>query len=133
MDPTPPNWRIERLYRRGKIESIEGSFIPRPWMATLFCPSCSNLLVISSETGFNKWACNTCPYEFPITKQMTSRTRLDRKQVDDVLGGEEMWKHADSTAGEPSGLVPCSYCASLRDSPRFGLAHDLLIHTSSHL
>ena len=69
-------------------------------MATLFCPSCSNLLVISAETGFNKWACNTCPYEFPITKQMTSRTRLERKQVDDVLGGEEMWKHADSTAGE---------------------------------
>jgi len=69
-------------------------------MATLFCPSCSNLLVISADTGFNKWACNTCPYEFPIKKQMTSRTRLERKQADDVLGGEEMWKHADSTAGE---------------------------------
>jgi hypothetical protein len=32
--------------------------------------------------------------------QMTSRTRLKRKEVDDVLGGDEMWKHADSTAGE---------------------------------
>ena len=78
-------------------------------MATLFCPSCSNLLVISAETGVNKWACNTCPYEFPITKQMTSRTRLKRKKIDDVLGGEEMWKHADSTAGElpilPSSAV----------------------------
>ena len=31
---------------------------------------------------------------------MTSRTRLERKQVDDVLGGEEMWKHADSIAGK---------------------------------
>lgn len=30
---------------------------------------------------------------------MTSRTRLERKQVDDVLGGADMWKHADSTAG----------------------------------
>ncbi|KAL0068433.1 RNA polymerase III C11 subunit [Marasmius tenuissimus] len=29
---------------------------------------------------------------------MTSRTKLKRKEVDDVLGGEEMWKHADSTA-----------------------------------
>jgi len=65
-------------------------------MATLFCPTCSNLLVISSETGYNKWACNTCPYEFPITKQMTSRTTLNRKQVDDVLGGVDM--HADTTA-----------------------------------
>lgn len=36
----------------------------------LFCPTCANLLVISSETGSNKWACNTCAYEFPITKQV---------------------------------------------------------------
>lgn len=36
----------------------------------LFCPSCSNLLVISTETGYNKWACNTCAYEFPIAKQV---------------------------------------------------------------
>ncbi|KAF7328818.1 DNA-directed RNA polymerase subunit [Mycena venus] len=63
----------------------------------LFCPTCANLLVVSSDTGYNKWACNTCPYEFPITKQMTSRTKLVRKAVDDVLGGDEAWKHADST------------------------------------
>ena len=86
-------------------------------MATLFCPSCSNLLVISSETGFNKWACNTCPYEFPITKQMTSRTRLERKQVDDVLGGEEMWKHADSIAGEH---LPGSFLLRACRDPPYG-------------
>ena len=94
----------------------------------LFCPTCANLLIISSETGYNKWACNTCAYEFPISKQvrpilsrlanycvynfineqMTSRTRLKRKEVDDVLGGEEMWKHADSTAGDlPSNCCRC--------------------------
>ena len=67
------------------------------------------MLVISDEsTGFNKWVCQTCPYEFPITKQvrmstlvesrsdprsvqMNSRTRLKRKEVDDILGGEEAW------------------------------------------
>ncbi|EIW80451.1 hypothetical protein CONPUDRAFT_105468 [Coniophora puteana RWD-64-598 SS2] len=70
----------------------------------LFCPTCANHLVISAETGFNKWACNTCAYEFPITKQMTSRTKMKRKQVDDVLGGDEMWKHADSTA------ISCDKC-----------------------
>lgn len=32
--------------------------------------------------------------------QMTSRTRLKRKEVDDVLGGEEMWKDADQTDSE---------------------------------
>ena len=31
---------------------------------------------------------------------MTSRTKLKRKQVDDVLGGDEQWKHADSTNGK---------------------------------
>ncbi|EMD40237.1 hypothetical protein CERSUDRAFT_46075 [Gelatoporia subvermispora B] len=70
----------------------------------LFCPNCANLLVISAETGYNKWACNTCAYEFPITKQMTSRTKLKRKEVDDVLGGDEMWKHADATT------VTCPKC-----------------------
>ncbi|GJJ12144.1 hypothetical protein Clacol_006385 [Clathrus columnatus] len=60
------------------------------------------------ESGYNKWACNTCPYEFPITKQMTSRTRLRRKQVDDVLGGEETWKDADQTEKQ------CDRCESNR-------------------
>ena len=32
---------------------------------------------------------------------MTSRTRMKRKEVDDVLGGDEMWKHADATDGAP--------------------------------
>jgi hypothetical protein len=40
---------------------------------------------------------------------MTSRTRLKRKEVDDVLGGEEMWKHADSIAGDLS--PKCCPCA----------------------
>lgn len=30
---------------------------------------------------------------------MTSRTKLVRKEVDDVLGGDEMWAHADQTQG----------------------------------
>lgn len=103
---------------RRAVTRLKGQFIltrtaiyvapPGTSMATLFCPSCSNLLVISADTGANKWACNTCPYEFPITKQMTSRTHLRRKRVDDVLGGEEMWKHADSIAGKGSNL-PFAY------------------------
>ncbi|KAJ7058632.1 hypothetical protein C8F01DRAFT_1148815 [Mycena amicta] len=71
----------------------------------LFCPTCSNLLTVSSETtGYNKFICNTCPYEFPISKQMTSRTKLVRKAVDDVLGGEEAWKDADKT------MASCPKC-----------------------
>ncbi|WFD00969.1 RNA polymerase III C11 subunit [Malassezia yamatoensis] len=32
-----------------------------------------------------------------MDKQVTSRTRLERKQVDDVMGGEDSWKNVDST------------------------------------
>ncbi|KAG8738388.1 hypothetical protein FRC10_006934 [Ceratobasidium sp. 414] len=32
---------------------------------------------------------------------MTSRTRLQRKEVDDVLGGDAMWKDVDQTDGAP--------------------------------
>ncbi|OAX43466.1 hypothetical protein K503DRAFT_789463 [Rhizopogon vinicolor AM-OR11-026] len=74
----------------------------------LFCPTCANLLVISSETGYNKWACNTCAYEFPISKQMTSRSRMKRKEADDVLGGEETWRDADSTT------ISCDKCSHPR-------------------
>ncbi|KAG1754071.1 uncharacterized protein EDB91DRAFT_435177 [Suillus paluster] len=74
----------------------------------LFCPTCANLLVISSQTGYNKWACNTYVYEFPISKQMTSRSRMKRKEVDDVLGGEETWRDADST------VVTCDKCGHPR-------------------
>ncbi len=45
---------------------------------------------------------------------MTSRTKLKRKEVDDVLGGEDQWKHADSTNGKLPDLSVC-----------FGLATDL--------
>ena len=111
----------------GEYTLLQNESTLLPNFEMLFCPTCANLLVISSETGYNKWACNTCPYEFPIAKQvglilmhswpvtkilqMTSRTRMKRKEVDDVLGGDEMWKHADATDGAslPRGPGPRSY------------------------
>ncbi|KAJ7672267.1 hypothetical protein DFH06DRAFT_1319693 [Mycena polygramma] len=47
----------------------------------LFCPSCANLLVINDSSGVNKWACQTCPYQFPITKQHTFRIHLKTKRI----------------------------------------------------
>lgn len=67
----------------------------------LFCPNCANVVTVlpSSSTGENKWTCPTCPFEFPMDRQVTSRIRLERKQVDDVMGGEDSWKNVDSTDG----------------------------------
>lgn len=44
--------------------------------------------------------CPTCPYKWIITQQISMRTHLERKQVDDVLGGEDAWKNVDQTDGE---------------------------------
>ncbi|KAF9514065.1 hypothetical protein BS47DRAFT_1329119 [Hydnum rufescens UP504] len=69
----------------------------------LFCPTCANMLIISIDDGStNHWSCQTCPYKFPITKQMTSRTKLKRKAVDDVLGAADFG--TDETA------VSCPKC-----------------------
>jgi hypothetical protein len=46
---------------------------------------------------------------------MTSRTKLKRKEVDDVLGGEEMWKHADSTAGNTFSRLDFHHNAQLKN------------------
>ncbi|SCZ89966.1 BZ3500_MvSof-1268-A1-R1_Chr1-3g01695 [Microbotryum saponariae] len=92
----------------------------------IFCNYCANLLVVIDSGAGNKWACKTCPYEYPIKKSVsqgpvleggelknaliltTSRVQLGgqyrerefltRKEVDDVLGGEDSWKNVDSTA-----------------------------------
>lgn len=50
---------------------------------------------------------------------MTSRTRLKRKEIDDVLGGADAWKDADSTAGSA-----CFYPSTFYVTAR-GLTHRL--------
>ncbi|KAJ2734980.1 hypothetical protein IW152_001962 [Coemansia sp. BCRC 34962] len=64
-----------------------------------FCPSCSNLLLVEPGTGAEGetcLVCQTCPYIYPIRKPIISRTILKRKEVDDVLGGEEAWKNVEA-------------------------------------
>ncbi|KAK3819353.1 MAG: hypothetical protein JOS17DRAFT_756266 [Linnemannia elongata] len=61
-----------------------------------FCPACSNLLLVQSD-GTQRLYCQTCPYIYPIVKTIVQRKTLDRKQVDDVLGGDEAWANVDQT------------------------------------
>ncbi len=52
----------------------------------------------SDASESNSFSCPTCPYEFPIIgMQMFERKELQRKQVDDVLGGEGAWDNVDQT------------------------------------
>eukprot|EP00002_Diphylleia_rotans_P002936 TRINITY_DN11932_c0_g1_i1.p5 TRINITY_DN11932_c0_g1~~TRINITY_DN11932_c0_g1_i1.p5 ORF type:complete len:108 (-),score=16.91 TRINITY_DN11932_c0_g1_i1:201-524(-) len=63
-----------------------------------FCPFCGNLLLVgTADVSGMVFSCPTCPYMFPIRKKITNKQALDRKQVDDVLGGPSAWENVDKT------------------------------------
>lgn len=86
---------------------------------SLFCPTCANILLVKRDDSQRfKWYCNTCPYQFPIKQQMTTRVKLTRKKVDDIMGGEDAWKNVDSTDGEYLSVCPCkahTSCSALSE------------------
>mmetsp|Transcript_21969 Transcript_21969/g.32739 ORF Transcript_21969/g.32739 Transcript_21969/m.32739 type:complete len:107 (+) Transcript_21969:74-394(+) len=61
-----------------------------------FCPTCSNSLLIEySSNGQYRFFCLTCPYVEEIKGTIRIRKLMNKKEVDDVLGGEDAWKNAD--------------------------------------
>ncbi|KAK3078120.1 hypothetical protein LTS18_008390, partial [Coniosporium uncinatum] len=75
----------------------------------LFCPSCSNMLTISRYpvidgdpdahlAGKNRFECRTCPYQYILDKRYYERKVIKPKEVEDVVGGAQMWENADRTA-----------------------------------
>ena len=44
-----------------------------------------------------RFFCQTCPYLFQINDKVEKKVPLQRKQVDDVLGGAEAWENVDQT------------------------------------
>ncbi|CCU75270.1 unnamed protein product [Blumeria hordei] len=67
----------------------------------LFCPSCSNALTVSTVVPLgehepvNRLECQTCPYQYVITKQYYERKVFVRKEREDVFGGPGAWDNAD--------------------------------------
>jgi DNA-directed RNA polymerase III subunit RPC11 len=67
----------------------------------LFCPHCANLLLVEQSHDHQLYfTCRTCGFRFLVDRKLTVAMRLERKEVDDVLGGEEAWKNVDKTEGE---------------------------------
>ncbi|GAQ90599.1 DNA-directed RNA polymerase III subunit 11 [Klebsormidium nitens] len=63
-----------------------------------FCPTCANLLLVEGgNMGELRYFCQTCPYVYTIKAKMKNKLPLARKEVDDVLGGEEAWRNVDKT------------------------------------
>lgn len=73
-----------------------------------FCPTCANVLLVEhAETGREvRFFCQTCPYIYVIQQKVTKKLQLPKKEVDDVLGGEEAWKNVDRTE------VTCPRCSN---------------------
>ena len=64
----------------------------------LFCPTCSTILLTEKTVGGEfRFYCKTCPYIFKVENKIEEKTILERKEVDDVLGGEEAWKDVEKT------------------------------------
>ena len=65
----------------------------------LFCPLDGTMLLVDGEpTDSNLcFTCRTCPYKYPVLEEFKLRTELERKKVDDVMGGAEAWKNVDQT------------------------------------
>lgn len=61
-----------------------------------FCPHCGNMLQLENMSGL-RFFCQTCPYIHRLAAKVESEVWLDRKGVDDVLGGTDAWKNADQT------------------------------------
>ncbi|KUF93896.1 Cleft lip and palate transmembrane protein 1 [Phytophthora nicotianae] len=62
-----------------------------------FCPSCGNILLVEPDSDGMRFFCQTCPYLFQINEKVEKKVPLQRKQVDDVLGGDEAWENVDQT------------------------------------
>ena len=61
----------------------------------LFCPTCSNLLLSDNHVEGFRFFCKTCPYIFKVKQDFEKKMHLERKAVDDVLGGKEAWENVD--------------------------------------
>ncbi|KAF1787995.1 DNA-directed RNA polymerase subunit/transcription factor S [Phytophthora cactorum] len=63
-----------------------------------FCPSCGNILLVEPDVlRRHAFLLPDCPYLFQINDKVEKKVPLQRKQVDDVLGGDEAWENVDQT------------------------------------
>jgi DNA-directed RNA polymerase III subunit RPC11 len=61
----------------------------------LFCPRCSNLLLLGVDGQEMRFCCQTCPYVHTITQKMYKTVAFDKKNVAEVES-EKNWTNEDS-------------------------------------
>ena len=73
----------------------------------LFCPTCSNILLTEQTLNDFRFFCRTCPYIYRIETKFENKMNLQRKEVDDVLGGADAWKDAHVTEVQCQDMRAC--------------------------
>lgn len=63
----------------------------------LFCPICNNSLLVSFTDKGYRFYCNTCDYYYPLLDKLKNIIVMQKKQAEDILGGEDTWKNVDQT------------------------------------
>ncbi|SPO03798.1 probable DNA-directed RNA polymerase III subunit C11 [Cephalotrichum gorgonifer] len=58
-----------------------------------FCPYDGSLLTVGQKGSGNRLECRACPYIYPITHPMYSRTYFERKAKEDEIGPTD-WSNA---------------------------------------
>jgi DNA-directed RNA polymerase III subunit RPC11 len=67
-------------------------------------------LLIEKTVEDFRFFCRTCPYMFKLEQKFEKKMRLERKEVDDVLGGKEAWENVDQADAQ----CPVTSCSSTR-------------------
>ena len=62
----------------------------------IFCPFCRNLLLFEKSMSL-KYICRICSYQYNINREIVNKTFYDKKQIDAVLGGKEVWENVAKT------------------------------------
>ena len=95
-------------------KSSSNNFSRMPDWLDVVCPSCSNMLTVSkipethlrgdenARAGDHRFECRTCPYQLVLNRRYYERKYMEKKAVEDILGGQESWKNVDKTEGEHS-------------------------------
>ncbi|AOW04454.1 hypothetical protein B0I72DRAFT_136599 [Yarrowia lipolytica] len=75
-----------------------------------FCPTCTNMLTLSTSGNGMRFECRTCPYEYYLQDGtiVYDRKVLEKKKVDSVLGGENAWENVDKDPGSQ-----CPKCSNM--------------------
>ncbi|CAG9463166.1 unnamed protein product [Pedinophyceae sp. YPF-701] len=74
----------------------------------MFCPACANMLALKkaasrgTDEALMRLYCGSCDYEYEMDRTISQDVPLEKKDVDDVLGSEEMW----ATAAKTQAMCP---------------------------